>query len=98
MIFNVIITGTSLNSLREYRLPEFTLRNTIDEKANLLPRKIATTNDYDQELIQDDLNIFFSRMEMLANHIDKLHERYLRYNELNDDYISEELPSVYYEK
>ena len=38
----------------------------------------------------ESLENFFARMEVMSSHIDRLHERYMKYNYLNDDYISQE--------
>lgn len=65
----------------------------IREEEKLLAEEIATVPNREQQLMRNDLNNFFHKMEILASHIDKLHERYLYLHELNDDYISEEFPT-----
>lgn len=43
--------------------------------------------------LENNFAQFLQRMEILSAHIDRLYERYVRKNELNDDYISQEFPA-----
>ncbi|XP_003706386.2 uncharacterized protein LOC100881141 isoform X1 [Megachile rotundata] len=84
--------GPSLNTQTNRRATSL-LDSYIRGEENLLAQEIATVPNHEQQLIKNDLTNFFHKMEILASHIDKLHERYLYFHELNDDYISEEFPS-----
>nr|XP_012221558.1 PREDICTED: uncharacterized protein LOC105671724 isoform X1 [Linepithema humile] len=56
------------------------VENTIEE------------NNENVEVLQN-LKKIFQRMEILAAYIDRLHERYLLHNKLDDDYVSSEFPT-----
>lgn len=57
-------------------------------------RLIKVSLDLDAEPRNFDMSqdSFIDKMEMLSAHIDRLHDMYQKYNELSDDYVSEEFP------
>ncbi|XP_043267040.1 uncharacterized protein [Venturia canescens] len=67
-----------------------------DENARFIKANpdVAEPRNFDQSQ-----SSFFAKMEALSSHIDRLHEMYQKYNELNDDYMSNEfldnVPSKY---
>lgn len=81
-------SGGQLNLVSTEIEPAQRLRDAVHLGKDLLVRKMMAD---DGQLIQRlNLKEFFNKMDILSAHIDRLHERYLRMNQLNDDYISKE--------
>ncbi|XP_046749356.1 uncharacterized protein LOC124413068 [Diprion similis] len=68
------------------------MRKTIDEDNRILHDLVSVASEPAKQVLQAELHDFYKRMEAVTTHIDRLHERYLRLNELTDDYVSKEFP------
>ncbi|XP_015585309.1 uncharacterized protein LOC107263032 [Cephus cinctus] len=80
------------NRLMIEKKPAEILYNAIQTRKTMLLQKLAQIDDNYYQSLESNLEEFFNRMELLSQHIDRLHERYLKMNELSDDYISKEFP------
>ncbi|XP_011645635.1 uncharacterized protein LOC105432493 [Pogonomyrmex barbatus] len=93
---------TSLKKLLEYleeRDNKFDINNNNHRKKRMTD-ELTWQQEQISNTVEDDKNVdllvnlkkIFQKMEILAVCIDRLHERYLLHNKLDDDYTSSEFP------
>ncbi|XP_046489295.1 uncharacterized protein [Neodiprion pinetum] len=69
------------------------MRKAIDEETSALHDLVSVASGPVKPVLEAELDDFYKRMEAVSAHIDRLHERYLRLNEVTDDYVSKEFPA-----
>ncbi|XP_066598459.1 interaptin-like [Prorops nasuta] len=69
------------------------LLREIRKKELLLFERLEKSTGELHEILKDNIQDFYKKMELISKHIDQLHDRYSKLNDIKDDYTSNEFPA-----
>lgn len=69
------------------------IHQAVDDENHILQNELIVAPGPMKNILRQKIDNFYRKMEAVSAHIDRLHQKYLKTNKLEDDYVSREFPS-----